>query len=64
MMRTVFALGIIALTVLSGCTTMRKMLDTIIESREPAQNRQIVLLRSGQPGDKDYGRANNFSGIR
>lgn len=64
MMRPLFAAGIVALTILSGCTTIRKSLDAIIESKPQSLYRQATLLPSGQPGDKDHGRANDFSGIR
>ncbi len=64
MMRILFTVaGLIVLTALMGCTTIRKGLDSVIESRVPAQEDRISVLLTIQPGEYADGRADHIAGI-
>ena len=64
MNRAIFALGTLALTILAGCTTIRKSLDSIIESRKPVPAMQVSLLRAHRPEGVADGRINDIPGVR
>lgn len=58
MNRAMFVLGAAALTILAGCTIIRKSLDSIIESRKPVPAVEISLLRVHHPEGVADGRIN------
>ncbi|MBT3351630.1 MAG: hypothetical protein HOC91_11635 [Nitrospinaceae bacterium] len=64
MSRAIIALGAVALTILAGCTTMRKSLDSVIESRKPVPAIETSLLRIHRPEGVADGSFNVISGIR
>ena len=58
MNRAIFALGIATLTILAGCTTIRKSLDSVIESRKSVPSIELALLRVHRPEGVADGRIN------
>ncbi len=64
MIRSILVLGILALTLLNGCTTMRKTMDSMIESRKPARKFQVARLNNISPGEISDGRIDDISGTR
>lgn len=48
-MRRYFWVFRVALTILGGCTTIRKYIDKIIESRPPREGEAVSLSRPPRP---------------
>ncbi|MEE9276145.1 MAG: hypothetical protein V3V62_12635 [bacterium] len=48
-MRKLIWAAILALTILSGCTTIRKTIDSIIEGRSVQQDEQVLSARPERP---------------